>query len=223
MNKKRMLGAIITIAFVGIGIYFLFKNIELKKVEDEYQDYIPQEEISDENNQQTKIILYFKNENDELENEIRVINANILLKEPEKQLINYLIKGPQNNNLQKLIPDGTRLNEIKIEKNCAIINFSNEILNYKDENEKLNLSLMDIKGEILSISQFTLYANCKKGRRPSFVKAGNPQKAEEMYEEFIRVCKEKVPKVEHGVFGADMKVELLNDGPFTIVLDSKEL
>ena len=110
-----MLGAIITIAFVGIGIYFLFKNIELKKVEDEYQDYIPQEEISDENNQQTKIILYFKNENDELENEIRVINANILLKEPEKQLINYLIKGPQNNNLQKLIPDGTRLNEIKIE------------------------------------------------------------------------------------------------------------
>ena len=111
-----MLGAIITIAFVGIGIYFLFKNIELKKVEDEYQDYTPQEEISDENNQQTKIILYFKNENDELENEIRVINANILLKEPEKQLINYLIKGPQNNNLQKLIPDGTRLNEIKIEK-----------------------------------------------------------------------------------------------------------
>ena len=74
-----MLGAIITIAFVGIGIYFLFKNIELKKVEDEYQDYIPQEEISDENNQQTKIILYFKNENDELENEIRVINANIFL------------------------------------------------------------------------------------------------------------------------------------------------
>ena len=90
-----MLGAIITIAFVGIGIYFLFKNIELKKVEDEYQDYIPQEEISDENNQQTKIILYFKNENDELENEIRVINANILLKEPEKQLINYLIKGKE--------------------------------------------------------------------------------------------------------------------------------
>ena len=80
----------------------ILKNIELKKVEDEYQDYIPQEEISDENNQQTKIILYFKNENDELENEIRVINANILLKEPEKQLINYLIKGPQNNNLQKL-------------------------------------------------------------------------------------------------------------------------
>ena len=88
-------------------------------------------------------IINFKNENDELEKEIRVINANILLKEPEKQLINYLIKGPQNNNLQKLIPDGTRLNEIKIEKNCAIINFSNEILNYKDEKEKCVVDLID--------------------------------------------------------------------------------
>ena len=94
---------------------------------------------------------------------------------------------------------------------------------FEDENQKMNRSLLDVEGSILSISQFTLYADCRKGRRPSFVKAGNPQKAEEMYEEFIRVCKEKVPKVEHGVFGADMKVELLNDGPFTIVLDSKEL
>lgn len=161
MNKKRMLGAIITIAFVGIGIYFLFKNIELKKVEDEYQDYTPQEEISDENSQQTKIILYFKNENDELEKEIRVINANILLKEPEKQLINYLIKGPQNNNLQKLIPDGTRLNETKIEKNCAIINFSNEILNYKDENEKLKIinSIVNTLTNLKEINSIKILVN----------------------------------------------------------------
>ena len=161
MNKKRMLGAIITIAFVGIGIYFLFKNIELKKVEDEYQDYTPQEEISDENSQQTKIILYFKNENDELEKEIRVINANILLKEPEKQLINYLIKGPQNNNLQKLITDGTRLNEIKIEKNCAIINFSNEILNYKDENEKLKIinSIVNTLTNLKEINSIKILVN----------------------------------------------------------------
>ena len=94
---------------------------------------------------------------------------------------------------------------------------------FEDENDKMNLSLKDIEGEVMAVSQFTLYGDARKGRRPSFVKAGNPQKAEEMYEEFIRVCKEKVPKVEHGVFGADMKVELLNDGPFTIVLDSKEL
>ena len=98
-----------------------------------------------------------------------------------------------------------------------------ELRIFKDDAGKTNLSLQDVNGELLIVSQFTLLADCKKGRRPSFVKAGNPQKAEEMYEEFIRVCKEKVPKVEHGVFGADMKVELLNDGPFTIVLDSKEL
>ena len=98
-----------------------------------------------------------------------------------------------------------------------------ELRIFKDDAGKTDLSLQDVNGELLIVSQFTLLADCKKGRRPSFVKAGNPQKAEEMYEEFIRVCKEKVPKVEHGVFGADMKVELLNDGPFTIVLDSKEL
>ena len=98
-----------------------------------------------------------------------------------------------------------------------------ELRIFKDDAGKTNLSLQDVDGELLVVSQFTLLADCKKGRRPSFVKAGNPQKAEEMYEEFIRVCKEKVPKVEHGIFGADMKVELQNEGPFTIVLDSKEL
>ena len=98
-----------------------------------------------------------------------------------------------------------------------------ELRIFKDDAGKTNLSLQDVNGELLVVSQFTLLADCKKGRRPSFVKAGNPQKAEEMYEEFIRVCKEKVPKVEHGIFGADMKVELQNEGPFTIVLDSKEL
>ena len=97
----------------------------------------------------------------ELENEIRVINANILLKEPEKQLINYLIKGPQNNNLQKLIPDGTRLNEIKIEKNCAIINFSNEILNYKDENEKLKIinSIVNTLTNLKEINSIKILVN----------------------------------------------------------------
>ena len=98
-----------------------------------------------------------------------------------------------------------------------------ELRIFKDDAGKTNLSLQDVGGELLVVSQFTLLADCKKGRRPSFIKAGNPQKAEEMYEEFICVCKEKVPKVEHGIFGADMKVELQNEGPFTIVLDSKEL
>ena len=94
---------------------------------------------------------------------------------------------------------------------------------FEDENGKTNLSLESVGGELLLISQFTLYANCKKGNRPSFIEAGKPEMAEEMYEYMIEKCKEQVPVVERGRFGADMKVSLLNDGPFTIVLDSERL
>ncbi|CVI72742.1 MAG TPA: D-tyrosyl-tRNA(Tyr) deacylase [Candidatus Anaerobutyricum stercoris] len=94
---------------------------------------------------------------------------------------------------------------------------------FQDENGKTNLSVEDVKGDFLVVSQFTLLADCRKGRRPSFVKAGNPAEAKKIYEAFIEECKKRIDTVKHGEFGAYMQVELVNDGPFTIVLDSDEL
>lgn len=91
---------------------------------------------------------------------------------------------------------------------------------FQDENGKTNLSLKDVNGELLIVSQFTLYADCRHGNRPGFTNAGDPQLAEELYEYMIECCRREIPVVEHGEFGADMKVELLNDGPFTILLES---
>ncbi|HIR12725.1 MAG TPA: D-tyrosyl-tRNA(Tyr) deacylase [Candidatus Choladousia intestinavium] len=91
---------------------------------------------------------------------------------------------------------------------------------FADPEGKTNLSLKDVKGELLLISQFTLYANCTKGNRPSFTEAGDPETARKLYEYIIQRCREQVPIVETGIFGAEMKVRLCNDGPFTILLES---
>lgn len=90
---------------------------------------------------------------------------------------------------------------------------------FEDENGKTNLSLKDVGGELLLVSQFTLYASCKKGNRPSFTEAGDPVKAEQLYEYIIEKCKKEIDVVQTGVFGAHMEVSLTNDGPFTVVLE----
>ena len=94
---------------------------------------------------------------------------------------------------------------------------------FEDENGKTNLDLKTVGGELLLVSQFTLYADCKKGNRPSFINAGEPQMAENLYQYIVKQCKNEIEVVEQGSFGADMKVSLLNDGPFTVILDSDEI
>ena len=94
---------------------------------------------------------------------------------------------------------------------------------FDDENDKTNLSIRDVGGELLIISQFTLYADCKKGNRPSFINAGKPEDANRLYEYAIRKCREEIAIVEHGEFGEHMEVSLVNYGPFTVVLDSDEI
>lgn len=94
---------------------------------------------------------------------------------------------------------------------------------FEDENGKTNLDISAVEGSLLVVSQFTLYADCHHGNRPSFINAGRPELAEPLYEHITKECRKYIPNVQTGRFGADMKVELINDGPFTIVLDSKEI
>jgi len=105
---------------------------------------------------------------------------------------------------------------------AGCIRLADKLINlriFSDENDKINLSLKDVNGQLLIVSQFTLYADCRKGNRPNFTQVAKPDTAKALYEFFIEYCKKSVPVVQSGIFGADMKVRLLNDGPFTVVIE----
>ena len=141
-NKKRLIAIIVAIIII-IAVYFIFQNISIEKQEGDvnnYQDYTPEEEISDEQLRQTKVILFFANaETGELETEIKIVDAKILIEKPYKELVALLIKGPQSSSLKSIIPEGTVLHDVTIENTCAIINVSNEFLNYENEENKLKI------------------------------------------------------------------------------------
>ena len=158
--------------------FFVYKNISIEKKKDEYQDYTPQEEISEEQSRQTKVTLYFENiDTGELETEIKVMDANILINNPEEELINLLIKGPQSSNLKKLIPEGTVLHDIKIEKSCAIINVSNEFLNYENEENKLKIinSIVNTLTNLKEIKSIKFLVNGEQNEKLSDVYVKNAQ------------------------------------------------
>ena len=140
-KKKKIIIAIITLIIIIIISYLIFKNVSIERIGDnteDYQDYTPEEEISDEQLRQTKLVLYFANsETGELETEIKIVDANTLLENPYKEMISLLIKGPESSNLKKLIPEGTNLHDVKLERSCAVINLSNEFLNFENEDTKL--------------------------------------------------------------------------------------
>lgn len=136
MKKKRII-AIITLILIVLLVIFILKNISIEK-NNGYEEYTPQEEISEEQSRQTKVTLYFENiETGELDKEVKIVDANLLITNPEKELLNLLIKGPQSSNLKRIIPEGTVVHDIKIDKSCAIINMSNEFLNYENDENKL--------------------------------------------------------------------------------------
>lgn len=166
-NRKKIIAIITLILLILIAI-FIYNNISIEKQDDEYQDYTPQEEISEEQMRQTKVMLYFaNNETGELESETKIVDANLLIKEPYKEIMNWLIKGPQSSNLKKLIPEGTALHDIKIEKSCAIINLSNEFLNYETEENKLKIinSIVNTLTNLKEIDSVQFLINGEKNEK----------------------------------------------------------
>lgn len=141
MNKKKIFLILLILIIIGLIIYFITNNISITKSQnDEYSDYTPQEEISDKQVNQTIVNLYFINkETNKLQSEGQLVNANELLKNPYKLIINKLLNGPSDKSLKSIFPENTRLIDANLNDNCVIINFSEELLNFKNDTERFNM------------------------------------------------------------------------------------
>jgi len=142
----------------------------------------------------------------------RVLSSSV---EVDGKIVGKIAKG-----IMLLLGIGNEDNEDDVK---YLVNKVLELRIFKDDDGKMNKSLIDIGGELLVVSQFTLYGDCRKGRRPSYDRAASPEKAKELYEIFINVARERINKVESGVFQAMMKVDITNDGPVTLLIDSKRM
>lgn len=141
MNKKKIVLMFLVLIIIGVIAYFIFNNITISKNQDEgYLNYTPQEEISDEQTRETSISLYFLNpETNQLKSEGKLVNANELLKNPYKFIVQKLIEGPSDKTLLNVFPENTRLIDASLQNNCVIINFSDDLLKFKDEAQKFNI------------------------------------------------------------------------------------
>ena len=170
MKKKRII-AIITLILIVLLVIFILKNISIEK-NNGYEEYTPQEEISEEQSRQTKVTLYFENiETGELDKEVKIVDANLLITNPEKELLNLLIKGPQSSNLKRIIPEGTVVHDIKIDKSCAIINMSNEFLNYENDENKLKAikSIVNTLTNLKEIDSIKFLINGEENEKLSYI------------------------------------------------------
>ena len=153
MNKKKLIIGLFLLVFIVLLVYYILTNISISKVsEDEYLNYTPQEEISDIQSRQTSIVLYFLDkQTNELKSHSKIINSNELLENPYKVIVQSLLEKPSNSNLESVFPENTRLLDAKLDKNCVVLNFSEDLLNFKNDEEKYNI----INCILNSLSQLT--------------------------------------------------------------------
>lgn len=141
-NKKIFFLLISVLIIILVSLFFIIKNFKTEnstKENNEYSDYIPEEEISNKQMRETNVILYFIDSDNKIQNEKKLIDSALLLQNPYKQLVELLISGPQSENLKKVFPDNTKILDAKLENNCVILNFSEELQNYKEDSQKYNI------------------------------------------------------------------------------------